>query len=85
MKKIAEFCIILVLVILFNFSIKVETSGENNKTENENVIEVNEVGIDLFTEVTFIDNANYFKVNPLHCDPDGYNVNGSCTTVAINE
>lgn len=52
--------------------------------KDEDIVDVDAVGIDNFTNIKYISNVNYFLVNPKHADqnPD-YNSKGTCTTVAM--
>lgn len=52
--------------------------------KNENIVDIDTVGISEFTDVKYISNANYFLVNPHHAVNDGTdNGAGTCTTVAM--
>ena len=86
---------IFVLVILKNLNI-VNANSEIIISENETVITSNsssnnhnwstknQVNDSDFANIHYIDNANYFIVNPLHNENVGNdNENGVCTTVAM--
>lgn len=52
--------------------------------KNENIVNINIEGINNFSNVKYIENANYFKANPYHHINDGSdNKGGTCTTVAM--
>lgn len=79
MKKVLR-CFIILLVVIFCNNIKINASTErdfdnyelneiNNSTAS--TIRIDDIGIDSFSNVKYISNANYFKANPYHAINDG--------------
>ena len=83
------------MVLLCGFMPTIKAASVNDITDNNAVLasasssssttlNVDSTGINNFTNVKYIDNANYFKANPYHATNDGSdNAAGTCTTVAM--
>lgn len=68
--------------IIKNNNSQVQLLNSINKTEN--VVDIDTEGISNFTDVKYIDNSNYFLVNPKHAvNNTSDNYAGTCTTVAV--
>ena len=92
------FAIILYLLIqCFNTSLLFAQEQDNknisyeslplNSNKYDSFVTIDENNSDLmkdFTNIKYIKNADYYKANPLHAEQqDGYNLAGTCTTVAF--
>lgn len=93
LNKIIIMIILLILITIIYIPITnaaVDVTNEidtYSNVSNDTVklyTEIDEVGIQNFENIKYIENANYFKVNPYHAANDGSdNEAGTCTTVAM--
>ena len=93
LNKITIIIILLILITIINIPITnaaVDVTNEteiySNVSDDEEIIYkiIDTIGIKNFENIKYIENANYFKVNPYHAANDGSdNEAGTCTTVAM--
>ena len=96
-KKFVSYGLIFIpfIILLISITPTVKATSINDIHDNDVVVAsstslnsttlyVDTIGINNFTNVKYIDNANYFKANPYHAINDGSdNPAGTCTTIAM--